>query len=130
MSSVFFLYFIKTTQFSCNYFNLWLIGITTPTHPFILHPHKPHTFTIRKGELFMHVKEWIHCTAQALVDDPGQVSVNTIDGAQTTVFELKVAKSDLGKVIGKKGRTAESIRNVLQSLSAKNKRRFSLEIVE
>lgn len=78
----------------------------------------------------MHVKEWIHFTAQALVDDPAQVSVNTIDGAQTTVFELKVAKSDLGKVIGKKGRTAESIRNVLQSLSAKNKRRFSLEIVE
>jgi predicted RNA-binding protein YlqC (UPF0109 family) len=78
----------------------------------------------------MHVKEWIHFTAQALVDDPAKVSVNTIDGAQTTVFELKVAKSDLGKVIGKKGRTAESIRNVLQSLSAKNKRRFSLEIVE
>ena len=83
-----------------------------------------------KGELFMHVKEWIQFTAQSIVDDPQQVSVNTIEGAQTTVFELSVAKRDIGKIIGKKGRTAQSIRDVLNSMAAKNRRRFSLEIVE
>lgn len=78
----------------------------------------------------MYVEEWIRLTAQTLVDDPKQVSVNTVEGAQATVFELKVAKGDLGKVIGKQGRTANAMRNVLQSLSAKHRRRFTLEIVE
>ena len=78
----------------------------------------------------MHVKEWVQFTAQSLVDDPQQVSVNAIEGAQTTVFELSVAKGDVGKVIGKRGRTANSIRDVLNSMAAKNRRQFSLEIIE
>jgi predicted RNA-binding protein YlqC (UPF0109 family) len=102
----------------------------TPRHPhFRTHKQKPLP-NLLKGELFMHVKEWIQFTAQSLVDDPKQVSVNAIEGARTTVFELSVAKSDVGKVIGKQGRTANSIRDVLNSIAAKNKRQFSLEIVE
>jgi predicted RNA-binding protein YlqC (UPF0109 family) len=78
----------------------------------------------------MYVKDWIQLTAQSLVDDPEQVSVNTVEGSQFTVFELRVAKGDRGKVIGKRGRTANSIRDVLNSIAAKSKRRFSLEIVD
>jgi predicted RNA-binding protein YlqC (UPF0109 family) len=78
----------------------------------------------------MHVKELIHYIAQALVDNPEEVSVNEIEGAQTTVLELKVAKSDLGKVIGKQGRTAQAIRTILMAISAKIKKRVVLEIVE
>lgn len=78
----------------------------------------------------MYVEEWIRFTAQTLVDDPEQVSVHAVEGTQSTMFELRVAKNDLGKIIGKQGRTADSIRNVLNSLSAKHKRRFTLEIVD
>lgn len=81
-------------------------------------------------ELHMHVKELIHYIAQALVDNPEEVSVNEIEGAQTTVLELKVAKSDLGKVIGKQGRTAQAIRTILMAISAKIKKRVVLEIIE
>ena len=78
----------------------------------------------------MHIKELIQYIAQALVDNPGEVSVNEIEGAQTTVLELSVAKSDLGKVIGKQGRTAQAIRTLLGAVSAKIKKRVVLEIVE
>ncbi|MGD9364690.1 MAG: KH domain-containing protein [Desulfobacteraceae bacterium] len=76
------------------------------------------------------MKELIHHIAQALVDNPEAVSVNEIEGTQTTVFELKVAKSDLGKVIGKQGRTAQAIRTILMAVSAKIKKRMVLEIIE
>ncbi len=78
----------------------------------------------------MQTKQLIHYIVQALVDNPEEVSVAEIEGAQTTVFELKVAKSDLGKVIGKQGRTAQAIRTILMAISAKIKRRMVLEIVE
>jgi predicted RNA-binding protein YlqC (UPF0109 family) len=78
----------------------------------------------------MHIKELIHNIAQALVDNPEEVSVNEIEGRQTTVYELSVAKSDLGKVIGKQGRNAQAIRTILTAISAKIKKRVVLEIVE
>ncbi|MCP3871533.1 MAG: KH domain-containing protein [Desulfobacteraceae bacterium] len=76
------------------------------------------------------MKELIHFIAQALVDNPDEVSVSVIDGRQTTVFELKVAKEDLGKIIGKQGRTAQAIRTILNAVSAKEKHRVVLEIIE
>ena len=68
--------------------------------------------------------------AKALVDIPDEVSVREIEGEQTTVLELRVAPSDLGKVIGKQGRTARSIRTLLGAAGMKLNRRFTLEILE
>jgi predicted RNA-binding protein YlqC (UPF0109 family) len=76
------------------------------------------------------MKELIKYIAQALVDNPEQVKVEEIEGSQTSVLELKVAKEDLGKVIGKQGRTAIAIRTILNAASAKIKRRTVLEIIE
>jgi predicted RNA-binding protein YlqC (UPF0109 family) len=76
------------------------------------------------------MKELIEHIAKALVDDPERVSVNVLEGTQSTVLELNVAKMDLGKVIGKQGRTAKAIRTILGAASAKNKKRVVLEIVE
>ncbi|GGG80898.1 MULTISPECIES: KH domain-containing protein [Acidobacteriaceae] len=68
--------------------------------------------------------------ARALVDKPEEVSVETIQDGDGTLLRLHVAQSDVGKVIGKQGRTARSIRTVLSAASMKLKRRFSLDIVE
>jgi predicted RNA-binding protein YlqC (UPF0109 family) len=68
--------------------------------------------------------------AQALVDYPEQVQVNKIEGSQTTVLELRVAKSDLGKVIGKKGRTVDAIRTLLSACSGKAGKRYVIELVD
>ena len=68
--------------------------------------------------------------AKALVDIPEEVSVREVEGEQTTVLELRVAPSDLGKVIGKQGRTARSIRTLLGAAGMKLHRRFTLEILE
>ena len=68
--------------------------------------------------------------AQALVDNPDQVEVSEVEGNQTSVLELKVAKEDLGKVIGKQGRTARAMRTILSAASAKIKKRTVLEIIE
>lgn len=76
------------------------------------------------------MKELIRYIAQALVDYPEQVSVSEIEGNQTSVLELKVAKEDLGKVIGKQGRTARAMRTILSAASAKIKKRTVLEIIE
>jgi predicted RNA-binding protein YlqC (UPF0109 family) len=78
----------------------------------------------------MPIKELVQYIAQAMVDNPGEVSVSEIEGNQTTVLELKVAKNDLGKVIGKQGRNAQAIRTILSAVSAKAKKRVVLEIVE
>ena len=72
----------------------------------------------------------IEAIAKALVDYPEQVGVHEIVGENTTVIELKVAKEDLGKIIGKQGRTARSIRTVLNGASTKLKKRTVLEILE
>jgi predicted RNA-binding protein YlqC (UPF0109 family) len=67
---------------------------------------------------------------QALVDNPDQVQISIIEGKQVAVIELKVAKEDLGKVIGKQGRTAHAIRTILSAASGKVKKRFTFEIIE
>ena len=76
------------------------------------------------------IKELLEEIAKALVDVPEEVVVREITGEQTTVFELRVAASDLGKVIGKQGRTARSIRTLLGAAGTKLNRRFTLEILE
>lgn len=76
------------------------------------------------------MKELVKFIAQELVDFPEQVTVGEIEGNQTSVIELKVAKEDLGKIIGKQGRTAKAIRTLLSAASAKIKKRSVLEIIE
>ncbi len=76
------------------------------------------------------MKDLISYIAQALVDHPEEVSVTEVEGNQTSVLELKVAKEDLGKVIGKQGRTARAMRTLLGAASAKLKKRTVLEIIE
>ena len=76
------------------------------------------------------MKDLIKHIAQALVDHPEQVSVSEVEGNQTSVLELTVAKDDLGKVIGKQGRTARAMRTILSAASAKIKKRTVLEILE
>ncbi len=68
--------------------------------------------------------------AKALVDQPDKVSVQAVDGDQVTVLELSVAPDDLGKVIGKQGRTARSLRTILGAAGMKLKKRYTLEILE
>ncbi|MDP9055479.1 MAG: KH domain-containing protein [Acidobacteriota bacterium] len=76
------------------------------------------------------MKQLIEDIAKALVDVPDEVTVNAVEGEQITVLELKVAPGDLGKVIGKQGRTARSIRTILGAAGMKLNRRFTLEILE
>lgn len=76
------------------------------------------------------MKELIQRIAQALVDHPEQVSVNEIAGEHSIIFELKVAKQDLGKIIGKQGRTAHAFRTILHAASGKLKKRITLEILD
>ena len=76
------------------------------------------------------MKELIERIACALVDKPEEVAVTALEGSQATVLELKVAKEDLGKVIGKQGRTARAMRTILSAASAKIKKRTVLEIIE
>ncbi|MEW5772718.1 MAG: KH domain-containing protein [Thermodesulfobacteriota bacterium] len=76
------------------------------------------------------LKGLIEFIAKALVDNPEQVRVSEIEGEQTSVIELKVAKEDLGKVIGKQGRTARAMRTILAAASTKNRKRSVLEILE
>jgi uncharacterized protein len=76
------------------------------------------------------MKELIKYMAQALVDNPEQVEVSEVIGEQTSVIELRVAKEDLGKVIGKQGRTAKAMRTILSAASTKIRKRTVLEIIE
>jgi hypothetical protein len=76
------------------------------------------------------MKELIKYMAQALVDNPDQVTVSEVVGEQTSVMELRVAKEDLGKVIGKQGRTAKAMRTILSAASTKIRKRTVLEIIE
>ena len=75
------------------------------------------------------MKDLIKYIAQALVDNPEVVEVSEVEGNQTSVLELKVAQEDLGKVIGKQGRTARAMRTILSAASAKLKKRSVLEII-
>ena len=76
------------------------------------------------------MKELILVRARALVDKPDEVEINEIEGDVTTILELKVAKEDLGKVIGKQGKTAHAMRSILNATATKLKKRAVLEIVE
>ncbi|MCF6245975.1 MAG: KH domain-containing protein [Desulfobacula sp.] len=76
------------------------------------------------------MKDLIEYIAKALVDNPDQVDVSEVVGDQTSVLELKVAKDDLGKVIGKQGRSARAMRTILSAASTKLKKRTVLEIIE
>lgn len=76
------------------------------------------------------MKDLIEYIAKALVDAPDQVKVNEVVGEKTSVLELTVAKEDLGKVIGKQGRTARAIRTILSAASTKIRKRSVLEIIE
>ncbi len=76
------------------------------------------------------MKNLIEFIAKSLVDHPEEVLVSEIEGEQTTVLELKVAQDDLGKVIGKQGRTARALRTILSAASTKAKKRTVLEILE
>ena len=76
------------------------------------------------------IKVLMESIAKALVDKPEDVEVTEVEGEQTTVVELKVAKDDLGKVIGKEGRTARALRTILGAVSTKLRRRSVLEIIE
>jgi uncharacterized protein len=76
------------------------------------------------------VRELIEYIAKALVDNPDEVKVFEVEGEVTSVIELRVAKSDLGKVIGKEGRTARAMRTLLTAASTKLKKRAMLEIIE
>jgi predicted RNA-binding protein YlqC (UPF0109 family) len=76
------------------------------------------------------LKELIEMIAKALVDYPEQVEVSELEGEQTSVIELRVANEDLGKVIGKQGRTARAMRTILSAASTKIRKRAVLEIIE
>jgi predicted RNA-binding protein YlqC (UPF0109 family) len=76
------------------------------------------------------MKELVEAIAKALVDNPDQVQVRAVEGEQVTVLELRVHPSDLGKVIGRQGRTAKSIRIILGAAGMKLKKRLTLEILE
>ncbi len=76
------------------------------------------------------LKDLVTLIAEALVDSPEHVQVILIEGEQTSVIELKVAKEDIGKIIGKQGRTVQAIRTILGAASAKMKKRSSFEIIE
>ena len=76
------------------------------------------------------MKELVELIAKALVDDPENVQVSQLDGEQTSILELKVAQEDIGKIIGKQGRTAQAIRVILGAAGMKLKKRFNLEIID
>ena len=78
----------------------------------------------------MSTSELIEYMAKALVDNPDEVAVSEIEGEQSSVIELRVSKEDLGKVIGKQGRTARAMRTILSAASTKMKKRSVLDIIE
>ena len=84
----------------------------------------------RVGIMSSELKTLIEFIAKSLVDMPENVEINEISGEQTTVLELRVDKSDLGKVIGKQGRTARALRTILNAASTKLRKRSVLEIIE
>ena len=76
------------------------------------------------------MKELIEFMVKALVDDPSEVNITEIQGDKITLYELRVSKTDIGKVIGKRGRTAGAIRTIINAVSPKQGKRAELEIIE
>ena len=77
----------------------------------------------------MQEKEFLLYIVKALVDEPDEVDIHVVEGEKSTIFELKVAPSDIGKVIGKNGRIAKAIRTILNAAIAKSGKRISLDIL-
>jgi predicted RNA-binding protein YlqC (UPF0109 family) len=77
----------------------------------------------------MREKEFLLYIIKALVDEPDEVEIHVVEGEKSTIFELKVAQSDIGKVIGKNGRIAKAIRTILNAAIAKSGKRISLDIL-
>jgi len=77
----------------------------------------------------MKEKEFLEYIIKALVDEPEEVEINVVEGEKSTIFELKVAPSDTGKVIGKNGRIAKAIRTILNAAIAKSGKRITLDIL-
>ncbi len=75
-------------------------------------------------------KDLVEFIAKSLVDEPGEVMVNMIEGEKSTIIELKVADNDVGKVIGKHGRIAKALRTILSASASKGDKRFVLEILD
>ncbi|MDR1106147.1 MAG: KH domain-containing protein [Treponema sp.] len=75
-------------------------------------------------------KDLVEYIVKSLVDDPGSVQVNVVEGEKSTILELRVAPSDIGKVIGKHGRIAKAIRTVLQAATARSGKHTALEILD
>jgi predicted RNA-binding protein YlqC (UPF0109 family) len=78
----------------------------------------------------MNIKELLEYIIKAMVDNPEQVEISEIEGNQATVLELRVATSDIGKVIGKKGNNVQAIRAILNAASGKTRKRVTFDIVE
>lgn len=76
------------------------------------------------------MKELVEFIAKSLVDEVGRIEINEITGNQTNIIELKVAKEDIGKVIGRQGRTADAIRTILNCAAAKISKRYILQIID
>ena len=76
------------------------------------------------------MKDFVENIVRHLVDNPDQINVTEIEGTRTTVYELRVAQGDLGKVIGKQGQTAKSIRTLMSAAAARQGKRAVLEILE
>jgi len=74
--------------------------------------------------------EWLRTTLELLVDDPSSVRINEIEGEQARVYEVTVAKSDIGKVIGRSGKTADSVRWILYAIAGKERKRAVLQIID
>jgi predicted RNA-binding protein YlqC (UPF0109 family) len=93
-----------------------------------------HSISLTKKAIWalreVKVKELVELIAKSLVDNPENVQVSQIDGQQTSILELKVAQEDMGKIIGKQGRTAHAIRVILGAAGMKLKKRFNLEIID
>ena len=76
------------------------------------------------------MKERLELIINSLVNDKEAVSINEIDGEKSVIFEVKVAESDMGKVIGKEGRIAKAIRTIMKSLAAKEEKRITIEFID
>ena len=82
------------------------------------------------GDVEVTMKDLVDYIARALVDEVGRIEITEIAGNQTNIIELKVAKEDIGKVIGRQGRTADAIRTILNCAAAKLSKRYILQIIE
>jgi len=78
----------------------------------------------------MEVRDLVEAIVKSLVDKPDEVEINEVEGAHSCVIELKVAREDVGKVIGKKGVHADAIRRIVHAVGGKKKKRYVLEIIE